>query len=192
MRGRPRTAPACEWAARHLSRHVMMNGMATLLLVLALVSTGLYAGFYLIFLTGIMPALARLSDEQFVAAMRRINEKVPRATFVLVFLGSAGFPAAALFVPVDGRTATERWLVVAALVCAVAGHLVTVAGNVPLNNALAASETSATPESSAASAPSVSDREARAAFESRWNAFHLVRTVLALAAFVLLVCAATV
>jgi uncharacterized membrane protein len=174
-----------------------MNGMATLLLALAVVSTGLYAGFYLIFLTGIMPALARLSDEQFVAAMRRINEKVPRATFLLVFFGSAGLPAAALFVPVDGRTATERWLIVAALVCAVAGHLVTVAGNVPLNNALAASETSATSRtpgdsaSSASSAPSVSDREARAAFEARWNAFHGVRTLLALAAFVLLVCAAT-
>lgn len=166
-----------------------MNGMATLLLVLAVVTTGLYAGFYLIFLTGIMPALARLSDEQFVAAMRRINEKVPRATFLLVFSGSVGFPAAALFVPVDGRTATERWLVVAALVCAVAGHLVTVAGNVPLNNALAASEGAAAPGTSV---PSVSDREARAAFESRWNAFHPVRTVLALAAFVLLVCAATV
>jgi uncharacterized membrane protein len=168
-----------------------MNGMATLLLVLAVVTTGLYAGFYLIFLTGIMPALARLSDEQFVAAMRRINEKVPRATFLLVFFGSVGFPAAALFVPVDGRTATERWLVVAALVCAVAGHLVTVAGNVPLNNALAASETSGTSRTPVASAPSVSDREVRAAFETKWNAFHAVRTLFALAAFVLLVCAAT-
>jgi hypothetical protein len=37
----------------------------------------------------------------------------------------------------------------------------------------------------------VSDREARAAFESRWNAFHAVRTLFALAAFVLLVCAVT-
>lgn len=159
-----------------------MNGMATLLLALAVVTTGLYAGFFVIFLTGVMPALARLSDEQFVTAMRRLNEKVPRATFMLVFLGSIGFPAAALFVPVDGRTATERWLVVAALVCVVAGHLVTSAGNVPLNNALAASESSAR---------SVPDREARAAFESRWNALHLVRTLLALAAFVLLVCVAT-
>lgn len=156
--------------------------MATLLLALAVVSTGLYAGFYLIFLTGIMPALARLSDEQFTAAMRRINEKVPRATFLLIFLGAVGFPAAALFVPVDGRTTADRWLVLAALVCAIAGHLITAAGNVPLNNALAASENAA---------PPVPDRDARAAFESRWNAFHLVRTLLALAAFACLVCAAT-
>lgn len=158
-----------------------MNGMATLLLALAVVSTGLYAGFFVIFQTGIMPALARLSDDQFVPAMARINEKVPRGTFMLAFLGSVGFPVAALFVPVDGRTETDRWLVIAALVCAIVGHLITSAGNVPLNNALASAERSGR-------APA---RETRAAFEPRWNAFHLVRTLFALAAFVLLVCAAT-
>jgi uncharacterized membrane protein len=157
-----------------------MNGMATLLLALAVVSTGLYAGFFLIFQTGIMPALATLTDEQFVPAMRRINEKVPRGAFMLSFLGSLGFPLAVLFVPVDGRTATDRWLVVAALVCAFVGHVITSAGNVPLNNALAAAENS--PRAA---------RDVRAAFEGKWNALHLVRTLFALAAFVLMVCAAT-
>ncbi|MER6994907.1 anthrone oxygenase family protein [Streptomyces sp. NPDC000410] len=150
---------------------------ATLLLVLAVVSTGLYAGFMLIFQTGIMPALARLSDDQFVPAMRRINEDVPRAVFMVVFLGVVAFPAAALAVPVEGRSDTQKWLIVAALVCAVANHLVTIAGNIPLNNALASSE----------QAP---DSEVRAAFERPWNRFHAIRTVLILAAFVLLAFAA--
>lgn len=158
-----------------------MNGMATLLLALAVVSTGLYAGFFVIFQTGIMPALARLTDDQFVPAMCRINERVPRGTFMLAFLGSVGFPIAALIVPVEDRTETDRWLVIAALVCVIIGHLITSGGNVPLNNALAAAE-------KAARTPT---REARAAFEGRWNAFHLVRTLFALAGFVLLVCAAT-
>lgn len=157
-----------------------MNGMATLLLALAVVSTGLYAGFFVIFQTGIMPAFAILTDEQFVSAMRRINEKVPRGTFMLSFLGSLGFPLAVLFVPVDGPTATDRRLVVAALVCAFVGHVITGAGNVPLNNALAAAEDS--PRSA---------RDVRAAFEARWNALHLVRTLFAVAAFALMVCAAT-
>ncbi len=55
----------------------MMSAMTSLLLVLATIVTGLYAGFMLTFLTGIMPGLADLTDEQFAAAMRRFNEKVP-------------------------------------------------------------------------------------------------------------------
>ncbi|MEU8761986.1 anthrone oxygenase family protein [Streptomyces sp. NPDC048659] len=153
--------------------------MAALLIALSVVCTGLYAGFMLIFQTGVMPALARLSDEEFVRAMRRINEYVPRPVFLLVFLGAVAFPAAALAVPVDGRTGAGTWLVVAGLVAAVANHLVTVAGNVPLNTALAASEPAGEPAGAV-----------RAAFERRWNGFHRIRTLLVLAAFGLLTAAA--
>lgn len=155
--------------------------MASLLLALAIGSTGLYAGFMLIFQSGIMPALARLTDAEFVTAMRRINEAVPRAVFLIVFLGVLAFPVAAFLVPVDGRTDTQRWLVLAGLVCAALNHVVTVAGNVPLNNALAASE--ATGDEASA---------VRAAFEKRWNGFHRVRTLLIVVAFGLLTAAAVV
>ncbi|MFF8290534.1 DUF1772 domain-containing protein [Streptomyces sp. NPDC016309] len=152
--------------------------MPTLLLALAVVSTGLYAGFMLIFLTGVMPALARLDDEQFVTAMRRVNECVPRAVFLAVFAGAVVFPALALAVPAGDRTAGGRWLIAAGLVCAVLGHLVTVAGNVPLNNALAAAPGDDGPG------------PVRRAFESRWNALHRIRTLLVTASFALLVAAA--
>ncbi|QGV80575.1 DUF1772 domain-containing protein [Streptomyces ficellus] len=150
--------------------------MPTLLLALAVISTGLYAGFMLIFLTGIMPALARLTDEQFVTAMRRVNEFVPRAVFLAVFAGVVVFPVLALAIPVEGASDGRRWLIVAGLACAVLNHLVTIAGNIPLNNALAASE---------GEAPGA----VRQAFESRWNAFHLLRTLLITASFALLVTA---
>lgn len=83
----------------------------------------------------------------------------------------------ALAVPVDGCSDTQRWLLVAGLVCAVLNHLVTMGGNVPLNNALA----------SATSSP---DSEVRVSFESKWNALHLVRTLFTVAAFALMVAAA--
>ncbi|GGJ89148.1 membrane protein [Streptomyces camponoticapitis] len=154
--------------------------MASVLLALAVVFTGLYAGMMLIFLTGIMPAMARLTDGQFVTAMRRLNEEVPRGLFLLVFLAEVAFPVAALAVPVDDRSDTHLWLLVAGLICVVLNHLVTVAGNIPLNNALASSE--ASPETHP-------DTAVRAAFESRWNRFHAVRTVFAVAGFALIVSA---
>ncbi|MBK3534374.1 DUF1772 domain-containing protein, partial [Streptomyces sp. MBT72] len=75
----------------------MMSAMTSLLLVLATIVTGLYAGFMLTFLTGIMSGLAELTDEQFTSAMRRFNEKVPGPVFLVLFLGVVALPAAAFF-----------------------------------------------------------------------------------------------
>ncbi|WP_329117494.1 anthrone oxygenase family protein [Streptomyces sp. NBC_01465] len=145
--------------------------MATTLLVLAVIATGLYAGFMFSFATGIMPGLKLLDDEQFVAAMRRINEKVPGPLFLLLFLGFVALPAAALAVPVTDRTDDARLLLIGALACAAASHLITMAGNIPLNVAL---DKSTTP------AP-----ETRKAFEARWTRLHLARTAVTTASFAL-------
>ena len=99
----------------------------------------------------------------------------------VVFLGVVAFPVAAFLVPVDGRTDTQKWLVLAGLVCAALNHLVTVAGNIPLNKALAASESRTGRQDPAA---------VRAAFEKRWNGFHGIRTALIVVAFGLLTAAA--
>ncbi|MGW8886447.1 anthrone oxygenase family protein [Streptomyces sp. NPDC055749] len=138
----------------------------------AVITTGLYAGFMLTFLFAIMPGLAALSDDMFTPAMRRFNEKVPGPGFLVVFLGVIAFPAAAL-VTSGERGDGERLLVAGALVCALVSHLITVIGNIPLNNALASSEGG-------------DDSAARTAFEPRWNRLHRIRTVFSLASFVLL------
>ncbi|MBT2493615.1 DUF1772 domain-containing protein [Streptomyces sp. ISL-96] len=93
-------------------------------------------------------------------------------------LASVAFPAAALAVPGDDRSAAEWGLLGAGLGLVILNHLITIAGNIPLNNALAASEQTDT-----------TDRDARAAFETRWNRLHLVRTLLVTAGFALVVSA---
>lgn len=146
--------------------------MSFALLLAAVLTSGLYAGFMLTFLIGIMPGLAALPDDQFAAAMRRFNEKVPGAAFLVLFAGVIVFPAALLI------AGTSHWpTVLAALLCSVVGHLITIAGNIPLNNALAGSKGG-------------DDSAARTAFESRWNSLHQVRTAFSLAAFTLLAVAA--
>ncbi|MHC3819466.1 anthrone oxygenase family protein [Streptomyces sp. DT9] len=175
--------------------------MTSLFLALAVITTGLYAGFLLTFLVVVMPGLAALPDDGFTAAMRRINEKVPGPGFVIVFLGVIAFPAITLV------AGTDHWkwpLVAGALACSIVSHVVTIAGNIPLNKALAAarpvSEPVPAPASvpvSAAAAPGgvgeggeKADSVARTAFEARWNILHQARTALSLAAFVLLIIAA--
>ncbi|MCX4847950.1 DUF1772 domain-containing protein [Streptomyces sp. NBC_00893] len=148
----------------------MSSSLSSLFLVLAVITTGLYAGFMLTFRIAIMPGIAALSDERFTDAMRRFNEKVPGPAFLLLFLGVIALPAVVVF---GGDGGTDRVLAVAALGCAVAGHLITIAGNIPLNKALAESEGG-------------DDSAARAAVEAPWNRLHLVRTALSLVAFALL------
>ncbi|MFD3655757.1 DUF1772 domain-containing protein [Streptomyces sp. NPDC058620] len=138
----------------------------------AVLTTGLYAGFMLTFLFAIMPGLGALPDGMFTAAMRRFNEKVPGPGFLVVFLGVIVFPAAALLTSGE-RGDGERLLAAGALACSVISHAITIIGNIPLNNALAASEGG-------------DDKAARAAFEPRWNRLHRVRTVFSFASFALL------
>ncbi|THA78434.1 DUF1772 domain-containing protein [Streptomyces sp. A0642] len=147
--------------------------MDSLFLTLAVITAGLYAGFMLTFLVAIMPALAALPDAGFTAAMRRFNEKVPGPVFLVLFLGVIAFPAVAAFT----EYGEDGWpLIAVALACAVVSHLVTIAGNIPLNTALAESEGG-------------DDGAARTAFEPRWNTLHRFRTALSLTAFVLLAAA---
>ncbi|WP_327367481.1 anthrone oxygenase family protein [Streptomyces sp. NBC_01217] len=153
------------------------SSVSSLFLVLAVLATGLYAGFLLTFLIAVMPGIAALPDERFTAAMRRFNEKVPGPVFLVLFLGVIAFPAVAVAVTVAGGDNVDGALAVAALVCAVGSHLITITGNIPLNKALAESEGG-------------DDGAAREAFESRWNSLHRIRTALSLAAFGLLAVAA--
>ncbi|MFJ6460019.1 DUF1772 domain-containing protein [Streptomyces sp. NPDC091387] len=167
--------------------------MASLFLALAVITTGLYAGFLLTFLIAIMPGLAVLPDGDFTAAMRRLNEKVPGPVFLVVFLGVIVFPAVAL---VAEKDVWGRPFLAVALVCAIGSHLVTIAGNIPLNKALAASESpSKEAETTAREGSGEGEGEggasvARTAFEARWNILHQARTAFSLAAFILLTIAA--
>lgn len=156
-----------------------MIAMPEVLEILALACTGLYAGYMLAFLSGVMPALKEVDDASFTLIMRTVNRKVPGPLFLVLFLGSLAFPVASFFVEPDGRVGGDTALVGVAAVCALVGHLVTSGGNVPLNNALESSEGRG------------DERSARTAFEGRWNALHALRTLLAAAAFVLVAVAVT-
>ncbi|MET9768074.1 DUF1772 domain-containing protein [Streptomyces sp. NPDC006415] len=153
--------------------------MPEVLEILALACTGLYSGYMIAFMSGVMPALKEVDDASFTLVMRVVNRKVPGPLFLLLFLGSLAFPAASFFVEPDGRAAVDTTLVGVAAVCALVGHLITSGGNVPLNNALEASKGRG------------GDRAARTAFEGRWAALHVLRTLCATAAFVLVALAVT-
>ena len=150
--------------------------MPRLILLLATVSTGLFAGFCFCYAVVVVPMLSHLDDEEYVTMMRKLNNEVPGVPFFLVLAGSVVSTLVALGLHTPLHPTRETWLIAAAAVCCLAAVVITVTGNVPMNGRL----------SSAATDSAAAYHHARLVFESTWNTLHMVRTLLLVAGLVLL------
>lgn len=133
-------------------------------LLAAALLAGLQAGTYFTWATGVMPGLADVDDRTFVSTMQSVNVAIVNPVFMLTFLGAPLLAGVAIWA---GGPAARPWTV-AATVLAVGTVVVTVAGNVPLNDALAA----------AGPVDRIRDLGAvRADFESLWVKLNVLRTL---------------
>lgn len=136
-------------------------------LLVAVVLCGLSAGFFHAYESSVTPGLAGVDDTTYVLTFQSINEAIRNPGFGIVFFGSV--PAIAMAVAVNWRATrgVPRALIAAALPLYLSGMLITVAGNVGLNNDLA----EVTPVTPAAAT------EARDDFEDDWNRLNLLRAL---------------
>jgi uncharacterized membrane protein len=152
-----------------------MNGLRVASLLAATMATGLMAGIYGIYSNAFMPGLAKTDDKTFIGAFQAVDRAIINPVFLLL-----GFLGAAVFTVLAGLLSLKEkalpWIAVAFVLYLIT-MIITIAVNVPLNDAL-----------KAAGDPNTIDvAAARAAFdESKWRAFNLVRVVLSTIAFGLL------
>ncbi|WP_037707725.1 anthrone oxygenase family protein [Streptomyces sp. AA1529] len=141
----------------------------------AVLLTGLSAGLYYGFAVAVSPGLRRAGDRTFVEGMQRINTAILNGWFLLLFVGSLVLiaVAGALHMWGGGSRAAVPWIA-AAGVLYVAVLVVTMAFNVPLNDAL---DAGGLPDGAARLAA------LRERFESGWHRWNVVRTVCNTAAF---------
>ncbi|HKU97935.1 MAG TPA: anthrone oxygenase family protein [Vineibacter sp.] len=112
--------------------------MFGLTLVTAL-GCGLVAGIFFAFSTFVMGALARLAPAQGITAMNSINVVVINPWFGSVFFGTAVVCAVLLVIAlVNWHKPGSVYVIIAAVLYVVGALGVTMAFNVPRNNALAA------------------------------------------------------
>ena len=150
-----------------------MSTLEDVSMVAATVATGLGAGVFYTFQVSIVRALAEVDDEAYVTTFQSINRTIVNPWFVSVFLGAPVLAGAALAL----HWGADRPLVTAiaaGLALQVASVAITVAGNIPLNEAL---DREGVVTGAAATA-------ARTAFEASWNRLHLARTVASVGSFV--------
>ena len=145
----------------------MLESLRSPVLLAATLATGLQAGTYYAWASGVMPGLARTDDRTFVSAMNHVNVAIVNPVFLLTFLGAPVLAAAAVATTESGA----RGWVIAGLALALGTVAITVAANVPLNDALAAGGS-------------------RADFETAWVRWNLARTVTSTASLACLAWAA--
>jgi uncharacterized membrane protein len=151
-----------------------------LVLVAATVTMGLFAGVFYAFASLVMVGLRRADDRTFVVAMQRMNA-APGLRFAVAIIGPGLLTVAALLLHLDEDQRSTLWWIVAALVSYTAAiGVITFAGNVPLNNALAA----AGEPDRIADLAGVRDR-----FEASWNRWNAARTVVSIGALTCLAAA---
>ena len=138
-------------------------------LIAATMTTGLAAGVFGLYQHTIMRGLARTDDRTFVGAFQAMDRAIINPWFMSSFFGALLLTAAAAFL-----NPGKAWII-AAFVLSLAVVIITLAINVPLNDALKA----------AGDPDRISDLAAvRERFdEARWSAWNLVRTIASTAAF---------
>lgn len=153
-----------------------MNSLNYSLTLVTVLGCGTMAGVFFAFSSFVMKALARLPANEGIAAMQSINVLAVHSWFLAAFLGKAALCILVII------AALAQWgepfavfLLLGGLAYLTGCFLVTVAFNVPMNNALAALP---------ATAPDRADRWTT--YLANWTSWNNVRTVASLAAAALL------
>lgn len=149
-----------------------MSFLTTAMVVTALLGSALIGGVFFAFSSFVMKALARIPSAEGIAAMQSINVVVLNPSFLGAFMGTA---AISLVVAVlafnDFGTASAGFFWAGSLLYLVGTFLVTVLGNVPLNNQL-----------EKVSATSPDSTELWNHYLNRWTMLNTVRTAAAVIA----------
>lgn len=153
--------------------------MSTLLFAatfLAIAGSALMAGLFFIFSNTIMTALGKLPPPAGIAGMQSINVTILNPIFFLVFFGTSVLSAGLILAAVLNLSQGWGWPCLAGALCYLVGSLlVTMICNVPLNNRLAA-----------VGAETTEAAKIWTEYLRVWTAWNHLRTILCLAATVLL------
>ena len=150
----------------------MIDGLQLYLVVVTALACGLMSGVLFAFSSFVMAGLKRLPSEQGIAAMQSINITAVTPVFMIGLFGAAaGCIAVAVVALVNWKQPASIYLLIGAGLYLLGVILMTVAYHVPRNNALAATDPTAS------HAASVWSR-----YLSEWTNWNHLRTISALAA----------
>jgi uncharacterized membrane protein len=150
-------------------------------LILTTFLTGLLAGVFFTWTNAITPGIGRLDDVDYLQAFQHMNRTIQNPLFYIVIISPLFLSPLTAYLYKSGNRLMLWSLIGASVLYFLGIYVVTVYGNIPLNNKLDALQLSTI---------SLEDAKIfRDQYEVRWNNLHLIRTITSSASFLLLICA---
>lgn len=151
----------------------------TIVLLLATLLTGLTAGLCFTWNNAVTPGIGQLVDMGYLRSFQEMNRAIINPTFMIVFFGPVFLHIANIFL-FRTSSSTIIWMLVASAVLYIIGvGLVTIFGNVPLNELLDKTDLM---QASSGELELLRDK-----FEIKWNRLHFIRTISSILSFLLLI-----
>ena len=156
----------------------MYTSVNLTILIIGTFLTGLTAGLCFTWSNAVTPGIGNLSDIAYLKAFQQMNRAILNPTFLLVFMGPSLFHLYNVLFLKSGSN-TMFWLITAAAALYILGIvLVTIFGNVPLNDMIDKVDLKIISTEAA--------ENLRSTFKNKWNTFHLIRTLSSCISFLLL------
>ena len=142
---------------------------------------GLTAGLCFTWGNAVTPGIGQLDDLGYLQAFQKMNRSIENPLFFVVFMGSLLVGTAAVFNSWGASAIHFRLVLLAVILYFLGVIVITVVGNVPLNQIL--------DKADLASSSLEELRALREKFENPWNRFHSIRVVSGIVSFGLLIIA---
>lgn len=154
-----------------------------IILGITAILTALIAGLFYAYSCSVNIGLAKLPNDQYIAAMQSINREIQNPVFFISFMGTLLMLPVCTFMNYKTGAMNNFWmLLVATILYCVGTFGVTIIGNVPLNETL---------DKFSLQAATIDEiANARSQFEMPWNKFNSIRTITSIMAliFVIIAC----
>jgi len=149
---------------------------------MAILTTGFMAGIFFTWTNAVTPGIGKLNDLEYLKALQSMNRVILNPLFHIAFIAPILLLITSVFfnyavTPV----AVFRFILTATFIYISGAFLVTILGNIPLNNLL---------DQSNLETLNVEDlQKLRTQIEVPWNQFNLIRTLSSFTAFLFLLIA---
>lgn len=156
----------------------MHTSVNLIILIVCTFLTGLTAGLCFTWGNAVTPGIGNLSAIEYLKAFQQMNRTILNPIFLLVFMGPSLLHLYNVLFLKNSSNSMFWMIIVAAALYILGIALVTIFGNVPLNNLIDKVDLTII---------STEDAESlRSTFENQWNTFHLIRTLSSCISFALL------
>ena len=151
----------------------------TLTTFLAIITVALSAGFFYGWNVSSIPGFKRVPDDIYLESMQSINRAILNPWFFIIFFGPLFLMALSTYFQFKVATDSTLWMfLIATLIYAFGNLVVTMFGNVPLNEMLDKIDLS--------TLNAENMKGVRALYEDKWNNFNLIRAIASIVAFAIL------